>query len=131
MAFTNALLLPRGSLIRADIGHSSDPGYHWFELEAQVLAWAGGPLDAPFPRIAPAERIDFAAFAALDRNLSTAVGDASDRTTALAAARAIRRVVGLRAVRALRPVNGFPYFFDDRPQAVGRAAQPDDEGRVT
>lgn len=131
MAFTSAILVPRRSVASAAIGHSSDPGYYWFDLEARVLSWAEGPLAAPLPRIAPAQRIDFAAFAELDRSLVTAVDAASDRSAALAAARAIRKVVGLRTVRALRPVNGFPYFWNERPLAVGRDPQPDEAGRLT
>ena len=111
-ALTDAFLLPRGAGLLAHLGHGSDPGYAWFDLEGRVVAWANGPLPAAFPRIATPERIDYAGFAALDRILADAVTGPS-READRAAARAVRVVTGLRAVRALRPDTGLPYFFDE------------------
>lgn len=109
-----AILAPRGTIARAHVGLGYDPGFEWFLLEDRVLDWAAGPLPAPFPAIAPKERIDFAGFEKLDRVLAAAVGKASDKDAARESATAIRRVVGLRAVRAIRPNDGFPYFYDDK-----------------
>ncbi|MBX7197425.1 MAG: hypothetical protein K1X94_35580, partial [Sandaracinaceae bacterium] len=80
---------------------------------------------APFPALAPPERLDFALFADLDRVLERAVETASDPARARRAATAVRRVVGLRAVRALHGPVGFPYFYDDelRPDDPARKAR--------
>ncbi len=107
-----AVLVPRGTASRAHRAVAQDPGYAWFELEEHVLAWAAGPLPAPFPPVAPPERIDVASVEALDRVLAQAVEASSRKDRARVAATAIRRVVGLRALRALRPPAGFPYFYD-------------------
>lgn len=106
------LLAPKGTISRAHIGLGHDPGYEWFAHEQRVLDWADGPLPAPFPQIAPKERIDYAGIDKLDRVLADAVAKAKDPALAKESARAIRRVVGLRAVRAIRPMEGFPYFYD-------------------
>lgn len=124
-AFTTALLVPHDSVLRAHVGHSSEPGYYWFELEDRVLSWADGALPAPFPRVGPAQRIDYAAFAELDHALAEAVAAAARREDALRIARAVRRVAGMRALRALRPVNGFPNFFNERPETGEREPRPD------
>jgi hypothetical protein len=107
-----AILVPKGTAARAHIARAHDPGYAWFELEAHVLAWAEGPLPAPFPAVAPPERLDFQTLATLDRVLAEAVAKAKDKSRARAEATAIRRVVGLRALRGLRVPPGFPYFYD-------------------
>ncbi len=120
--FTHHVLLNPGSAARVHTGAASDPGYAWFALEEDVLAWADAPLGTPFPRIAPAERIDFDALHALGRTLAASVAAAKDHDAATEAARALLRVVGLRVVRALRPVNGFPYFFDN-PMEISGAPQ--------
>lgn len=108
-----SILVPKGSIARAHRASPVDPGYAWFQHEARVNAWAEGPLPAPFPAIAPPERLDFGALAALDRVLARDVEKAKDKDRARAAATAIRRVAGLRAIRALRAPIGFPYFYDD------------------
>ncbi|MBI2392472.1 MAG: hypothetical protein HYV09_23005 [Deltaproteobacteria bacterium] len=107
-----AILVPKGVAVRAHRATTQDPGYAWFEHEARVNAWAEGPLPAPFPAIAPPERLDFGTLAALDRVLADAVERAKDKTKARSAATAIRRVAGLRALRALRSPTGFPFFYD-------------------
>jgi hypothetical protein len=117
------ILLPKGVATRVHIGRAEDPGFAWYDLEEHVLSWAKGPLPAPFPPIAPAERIDREGFAALDAALAKAVGKSADQARAREAATAIRRVAGLRAVRALRPPAGFPYFYDDP------LTPDDDDGR--
>jgi len=114
-----AILVPKGVTLRAHIARARDPGYAWFDLEAHVLAWAEGPLPAPFPAVAPPERIDFQMLATIDHALESAVNKAKDKDRARAAATAIRRVVGLRALRALRAPPGFPYYYD-------KAVEPDD-----
>lgn len=124
-AFASALMLPRGAIVRAYRGHGSDPGYHWFDLEDRVLAWATGPLPAPFPALAPPERLDFAGFRALDRVLEAALAAAQNPRAALDQAQAVRAVAGLRAVRALRPATGLPYFLDSAlPVSATRGRYP-------
>lgn len=108
-----AILVPKGVAVRAHIARAHDPGYAWFELEEHVLAWAKGPLPAPFPAVAPPERLDFIAFAEIDKALEAGVAKAKNEDEALEAAAAIRRVVGLRALRSLRIPPGFPYYYDD------------------
>jgi hypothetical protein len=122
---TRAIVARRGVIVRAEIGHASNPGFYWFDLEDRVLAWAAGPLRAPFPHIAPLGRIDFDAFEALDRALEEAVAHAKNVDVAADAARAIRRVAGLRAVRALRPPSGYPFFHDAVLQPLARARDID------
>lgn len=107
-----AILVPKGVAVRAHIARAHDPGFEWFELEEHVLAWARGPLPAPFPAVAPPERLDFTMLAALDKALADGVGRASDKDAAREAATSIRRVAGLRALRALRIPPGFPYYYD-------------------
>jgi hypothetical protein len=124
-AFASAIVVRRGAISRAYVGHASDPGYYFFDLERRVLAWANGDLPALFPQVASPERIDLTGFAELDRVLAQSVANAKDRPAALAAARAIRRVAGLRAVRALRPMSGYPYFFDEQPSVLGGARAAD------
>src|SRR4051794_25168825 len=68
-----ALLFARGAVARAHAARGFEPGYAWFELEARAITWAEGPLHAPFPAVAPAERLDIEGFAALDRALSNGV----------------------------------------------------------
>lgn len=108
-----AILVPKGIAVRAHIARAHDPGYAWFELEDHVLSWAKGPLPAPFPAVAPPERIDFNALAALDKALADAVSKARDKDAARDAATAVRRVAGLRALRSIRIPPGFPYFYDN------------------
>ncbi|MEO6572531.1 MAG: hypothetical protein ABIP89_01740, partial [Polyangiaceae bacterium] len=110
--FAIALIAPKGTFADVHIGRSSDPGIFWFDLEARVLDWAGGPLPAPFPRVAEPERLDVDFFQALNRALGDDVAHAKDKIGALEAAHSIRRVLALRAVRALRPASGYPYFFN-------------------
>ena len=127
-----AVLAPKNAIARAHIGHGFDPGYGWFELEADVITWAKGPIPAPFPPIAPPERIDLAGLTALDSALAEAVAHAKDQDAAAKAAHAIRSVVGLRVVRALRPVVGFPYFYDESIAPDGStSAKKESDGRVT
>jgi hypothetical protein len=150
---TQAILAPRGAILGAHVGHGTDPGYGWFDLEALVVAWADGPLPAPFPAIAPDARIDRKGFEELDRELAAAVSGAggaggatgeSGARAALDAARAVRRVAGLRATRELRPAAGFPYFYDatasigpdgattrTREGRVERRLAADSEGALT
>lgn len=119
-ALAAALLVPKGTIIRAYVAHASEPGYYWFELEDRVLAWAAGPLGAPFPRVAPAPRIDTDRLMELDHVLEAAIASAggAGREAALEEVLAIRRVAGLRAIRALRPPIGYPYFFDSAPSTT-------------
>ncbi len=128
--FTTKILLPRGAVDRALVGHGFEPGYLWFELESRVLDWAKGPLPAPFPQIGPRERIDFDMLSALDRALADAVASAPDRDAAIEQAHAVRRTVGLRVARLLRPVNGFPYFFDTDARPEGKPRTRDEDGHV-
>lgn len=121
-ALSTALLVRRGAIDRAYVGQSSDPGYYWFELEDRALAWADGPLASPVPAIAPPERFDLGALAALDGALQDAALAANRDDRAMEVAHAIRRIAVLRAVRALRPPSGYPYFFDDVPQPAGAAS---------
>lgn len=107
-----AILVPKGVAVRAHRATTQDPGYAWFDHEARVNAWAEGPLPAPFPALAPPERLDFGTLAALDRVLAAAVEKAKDKGKARAAATALRRVAGLRALRGLRSPTGFPFFYD-------------------
>ena len=123
--FATALLVPRGAIDRAYIGHSSDPGYLWLDLEDRVLEWAEGPLTTPFPLVAAKERLDVAFFDALGKALDDEVRRARDPKSALEAARAIRRVAGLRAVRTLRPAAGYPYFIDRLPEPGAKQLEED------
>jgi hypothetical protein len=122
-ALATAVLVRRGTIARAYLGHGSDPGYEWFSLQDRVIDWARGPLPHPFPEVAPRARIDYESFASLDRVLRDAVAASSDHELALSSARAIRVVAGLRAVRALEPPTGYPYFFDS--MVVPVAPRPD------
>ena len=115
--FTHHVLIAPGAATRVHLGSASDPGYAWFALEEDVLAWANAPLGTPFPRIASGERVDYEALRVLGRTLAASVSAARDHDVASEGAHALLRVVGLRVVRALRPVNGFPYFLDD-PLAI-------------
>jgi len=124
--FATALLVPRGSIDRAYVGHGDDPGYLWFDLEDRVLDWAEGPMSAPYPLVAAKERLDVAFFDALDKVLDEEVRRARDPAAALEAARAVRRVAGLRAARTLRPAAGYPYFIDRLPEPSAKQVEDDD-----
>lgn len=114
-----AILVPRGIAVRAHTARAHDPGYEWFDLEDHVLAWAEGPLPAPFPPVAPPERLDFATLTALDKALAEGVAKAKDKDAARKAATSIRRVAGLRALRSLRVPPGFPYYYDHTVEPEG------------
>ena len=93
---TKNVLALRGSIRRAHVGRPLDPGYGWFGIEANVLAWADGPLPAPFRAVAPRERVDVDTLAQLDAVLAESMARAKDREPTLAVAKALRRIVGLR-----------------------------------
>ena len=118
----SAILARKGTIGRAHIGHGFDPGYDWFQLESDVLQWANGPLPAPFPKVGPAERIDYPALAQVDRLLADAVAHSKDGDDAREAATAVRAVIGLRVLRTLRAPVGFPYFYDRPAKVLGGAA---------
>lgn len=128
--FTKTVLVARDAARRAFVGQPSDPGYEWFGLEDRVLAWAEGPLDAPFPPVVAHERVDVDGFAALGTALAEAVAAARDKGAALEQAHAVRRVAGLRAIRALRPANGYPYFLDTDAKPRGEPPSRVDAGRT-
>ncbi len=123
--FATALIAPQRTFADVQLGRGSDPGVYWFDLEARVLDWAGGPLPAPFPHVAQPDRIDLEFFQALDHALQDDVAHAKNHEAASELARSIRRVAGLRAIRALRPASGFPYFFNYDVDGRGGAVVQD------
>ena len=89
--FTHRILVHRGAAARVDTGAGSDPGYAWYTLEDDVLAWSEAPFGTPFPRIAPAERVDYDALRQIGQSLGQAVAaaPASQHDNAADAAHAV------------------------------------------
>jgi hypothetical protein len=127
-AFTTAFAFARGAVRRAFIGHGSDPGVNWIEHTRRVVAWAEGPIPAPFPEVVPVWRVDRELFDRLDNILAADITRAPSASAPRDAARAIRAVVGLRQLRAVQPVSGYPYFLDAPAIAKDDAAAGAIEG---
>jgi hypothetical protein len=127
-AFTTAFAFARGAVRRAFVGHGSDPGVNWIEHARRVVAWADGPIPAPFPEIVPLWRLDRELLSRLDRALATDLTRAPGSPASQDAARAVRAVVGLRQLRAVQPVAGYPYSLDAPAIAEGEAAAGEIDG---
>ena len=127
-AFTTAFAFARGAVRRAFVGHGSDPGVNWIEHARRVVAWAEGPIPAPFPEIVPVWRVDRELLDRLDHVLATTITKAPSSPASQDAARAVRAVVGLRQLRAVQPVGGYPYSLDAPAIAEDEAAAGEIDG---